>query len=226
MAGEPESLSTHEPLAERIVRHDFDRLLMLSDGVFAIAITLLALELKLPEHWDGSLPGLIEGAGRPLLGYVFAFLLVGAFWIAHRRMFAKMVKVDRLVSLSNLLILGLIGLAPFVARLIAEKGPSKAIPVYLTLTGLIFIIYALIFVWSGKSGLLHPEIDRKQWRRECIGLVVGGGAILSGGIASLVLKSRPSPMGLMLIALAAALAARFSRRGVVVPAQTSSTSRP
>jgi uncharacterized membrane protein len=122
MAGEPESLSTDEPLAERIERHDFNRLIMLSDGVFAIAITLLALDMKLPEQWDGSLGGLAYGAGRSLVGYIFAFLLVGAFWMAHRRMFAKFVRVDRIATLLNVLVLGFIGLAPFVARLIAEKG--------------------------------------------------------------------------------------------------------
>jgi biotin transporter BioY len=78
MAGEPESLHTKEPLKQRTIRHDYDRLLMLSDGVFAIAITLLALDLTLPVHWDGSLEGLASATGRPLIGYLFGFVLVGA----------------------------------------------------------------------------------------------------------------------------------------------------
>ena len=81
MAGEPESLSQSEALAAHVERHNFDRLIMLSDGVFAIAITLLALDLPVPQHWDGSLIALFNGGGRALIGYGFAFLLVGAIWI-------------------------------------------------------------------------------------------------------------------------------------------------
>ena len=68
MVGEPESLHVKEPLMARIERHDYDRLLMLSDGVFAIAITLLALDLRLPDRWDGSVGELVNATGRPLIG--------------------------------------------------------------------------------------------------------------------------------------------------------------
>ncbi len=211
MAGEPESLSTDEPLLHRIERHDFDRLIMLSDGVFAIAITLLALEMKLPEQWDGSVGSLVYGAGRSLIGYVFAFLLVGAFWMAHRRMFAKFVRADRIVTLINILVLGLIGLAPFVARLIAEKGPTRSIPVYLMLTGTIFASYALLYVYGGLRTLLHPEIDRRRWRRESLGLTVGATIILGTGIISELFEPPSPAMLLFVVAAAAGLAARFTR---------------
>ena len=211
MAGEPESLSTDEPLLERIHRHDFDRLIMLSDGVFAIAITLLALDMKLPEQWDGSFGGLLYGAGRSLVGYIFAFLLVGAFWMAHRRMFAKFVRVDRISTLMNVLVLGLIGLAPFVARLIAEKGPTKSIPVYLLLTGTIFASYALIYVYGAWRGLLHPELTPKRRRREALGLTVGATIILGTGIISAFLTAPPPPMLLIVVAVGVGIAARFTR---------------
>ena len=84
MAGEPETLDLDdEPLARRLARHHYDRLLMLSDGVFAIAITLLALELRPPEHWSGGLWDLLVERWRALFGYVFGFLIVGAFWFSH-----------------------------------------------------------------------------------------------------------------------------------------------
>jgi uncharacterized membrane protein len=211
MAGEPESLSTDEPLAERIERHDFNRLIMLSDGVFAIAITLLALDMKLPEQWDGSLGGLAYGAGRSLVGYIFAFLLVGAFWMAHRRMFAKFVRVDRIATLLNVLVLGFIGLAPFVARLIAEKGPTRSIPVYLLLTGAIFASYAAIYAYGGFRRLLHHEIGRQRFRREALGLTVGAVIILGTGIVATFLAAPPPPMLLIVVALGAGIAARFTR---------------
>ena len=105
MAGEPESLHIHEPLKARVERHDYDRLLMLSDGVFAIAITLLALELRLPSGWDGSVESLMGATGRPLLGYLFGFGLVGIFWFMHRRLFAQLEQVDRVITILNLLLL-------------------------------------------------------------------------------------------------------------------------
>lgn len=222
MVGEPESLHTFEPLKLRLARHDFDRLLMLSDGVFAIAITLLALEMKVPDHWDGKIASLLAGADRSLVGYVFAFLLVGAFWLAHRRLFAKLVEVNPLVTLLNIIALGLIGLAPFVARLIAERGPTKSIPVYLLLTGAIFSIYAAIDAIGGLQGLFHPEITRDRWRREAIGLGVSAAIILGSGIAFNLTGSPPSPGLLILIVFSAAMVGRLGRRR----RQMSSTSRP
>ena len=50
---EPESLATDEKLDIHLRRHAYDRLLMLSDGIFAIAITLAAIEIKPPEHFNG-----------------------------------------------------------------------------------------------------------------------------------------------------------------------------
>ena len=74
---EPESLATQEPLDAHLRRHAYDRLLMLSDGIFAIATTLAALEIKLPERLVSvealADPRLVEGGpGRasngPLTG--------------------------------------------------------------------------------------------------------------------------------------------------------------
>ncbi|MEO8813045.1 MAG: hypothetical protein ABI376_09065 [Caulobacteraceae bacterium] len=53
MAGEPESLDIDEALERRRRRHWFDRLIMLCEGVFAIAITLMAFDLRGPAAWDG-----------------------------------------------------------------------------------------------------------------------------------------------------------------------------
>jgi TMEM175 potassium channel family protein len=169
MAGEPESLYIHEPLAGRIKRHDYDRLLMLSDGVFAIAITLLALELKLPERWDGSLGQLLGETGRPLVGYLFGFVLVGVFWFMHRRLFAQFEHVDRVVTFLNLLLLGLVGLTPYVARMIAEAGPTRALPFYLMAIGSVFAAVTLIQVWAlMRPELLHPEVDRRSWLNDVL----------------------------------------------------------
>ena len=182
MAGEPETLFDAGPLAERIERHNYDRLLMLSDGVFAIAITLLALELPNPAHWDGRMDSLFLSAGRPLVGYFFAFLMVGSFWLFHRRMFAQLVRVDQPATLMNLLLLGLIGLAPFVARLIAESGPSKGMVAYFAIVAAVGAVQVLLWAYADWAGLIDQALPRATRRLVLIqGLVP---VILLGGIAA------------------------------------------
>lgn len=167
MVAEPESLHSLEPLKARVERHDYDRLLMLSDGVFAIAITLLALELRLPDHWDGSLGGLLDATGRPLVGYAFGFMLVGIFWFIHRRLFARLQQVDTPITVLNLLLLGVTGLIPYVARMIAEAGPTRALPFYLIAIAGVFAVVALMQTWATlHPQLLHPGVEHGKWRMD------------------------------------------------------------
>ena len=169
MAGEPESLHIHEPLKARVERHNYDRLLMLSDGVFAIAITLLALDLRLPTHWDGTAGALFGATGRPLVGYLFGFGLVGVFWFIHRRLFAELEQVDGVITMLKLVLLGLVGLTPYVARMIAEAGPNRGLPFYLTTVGSVFASIALMQAWVlFRPKLFHSGVDRTGFRVELL----------------------------------------------------------
>ena len=183
MVGEPESLHVKEPLKARIERHDYDRLLMLSDGVFAIAITLLALDLRLPDRWDGSVGQLVNATGRPLIGYLFGFGLVGAFWLMHRRIFAQLAQVDLVTTALNLLLLGLVGLTPYIARMIAEAGPNRAIPFYLVAVGAVLGTIALIRLWgSARPRLLHTGVKRATWAID--GAFLAAAAVILAGLGS------------------------------------------
>jgi uncharacterized membrane protein len=208
MAGEMETLDQDEPLAKRIERHDYDRLAMLSDGVFAIAITLLALELPLPAHWDGHYASLVGVAGRALIGYIFAFGMVGAFWVAHRRLLVKLARVDQVTTLLTLALLGLVGLAPYVARLIAETGPSRAMPVYFVAVASVFGMMGLIRLWAtAKPTLLHREIDRRTWARDALAVLAG--AVIIGGFGAYSMAAgRPVSANEMLMVVAGSVIVR------------------
>ncbi len=169
MAGEPESLDQDEPLAAHLQRHDYDRLLMLSDGVFAIAITLLALDLKPPASWDGRMSTFLQGLGHHGVAYAAGFFVVAVFWLLHRRLFARLRRVDRVITGLALLLLCLVTGAPMVAQAIADHGLAAALPLYVLLVAAIAGCQALMWAWAmGVPGAIHPALGIAERRRELL----------------------------------------------------------
>jgi uncharacterized membrane protein len=165
MAGEPELLSGDEPLQEHIRRHRYDRTIMLSDGVFAIAITLLALELRPPDHWDGDLSHLLAAIWRSLFAYLFGFAIVGAFWVAHRGLFARIRRVDGPLTFLALLQLCLIAMTPAVAALVGKAGPGKSLTVYFMLIVALGGCQALLWAYAAfVGGLVDAGMDARERR--------------------------------------------------------------
>jgi uncharacterized membrane protein len=90
-----------------------------SDGVFAIAITLLVLEIKVPPP-DTVLGAALLQLWPYYLAYVVSFLVIGAIWINHHAMFQHIVRVDGTLLLLNVLHLMLIAFLPFPTAVLAE----------------------------------------------------------------------------------------------------------
>jgi uncharacterized membrane protein len=112
--------------------YDLERLIFFSDGVFAIAITLLVIELRPPEHWDGTWVGLLTPILAKLIFYVVSFFSLGLFWMAHRFIFRFTQKFDEIAALLNLVFLCLIGVMPFVNAMASEHGmPPVVLQMYL-----------------------------------------------------------------------------------------------
>jgi len=125
MAGEPESLDTDETLERRRHRHWLDRLIMLSDGVFAIAATLLSLDVRGPAQWS-TLGELWAGLGPQLGAYVLSFLVIAVYWLAHRRFMSMVTTVDAPLTVLTLIMLGLVALLPSLTRI--SFGRTRIIP--------------------------------------------------------------------------------------------------
>ncbi|MBT2389781.1 DUF1211 domain-containing protein [Streptomyces sp. ISL-1] len=108
------------------------RLLTLSDGVFAIAMTLLALDLTLPAGLDPEGFEHALGDVMPnLWAYALSFLVIAAFWRGHHQIFRYVREVDGTVIRLGLLSLGLIALMPFPTTLLAEYGElPQAVALY------------------------------------------------------------------------------------------------
>jgi Endosomal/lysosomal potassium channel TMEM175 len=114
-AGESDADGTAQAEPKR--ESGLDRLVLFSDAVFAIAITLLALDLRLPEPPpDLTDAGLLEQLlelGPKYFSFVISFMSVGFYWIAHHRFFQLVVRVDAGLLLLNLLLLMGVAFIPF-----------------------------------------------------------------------------------------------------------------
>lgn len=165
---EPESLATIEGLDEHIRRHSYDRLIMLSDGIFAIATTLAALDVRLPIRGDDFLASLAAGR-RGLLAYAVSFAIAGIFWISNRNLFARLRRVDTVLTVLTLAMLCLIALIPAAIRSLYLQGGGGGAG--FRLYGLTMFACGLIntAMWgyaSFRPGLMLTAVSRReQWAR-------------------------------------------------------------
>ena len=147
------------------LHHDYklQRLIVLTDAVFAIAMTLLALELRPPQTWDGTISGLFSAMRVSLIAYGVSFLVVAGYWASHRRVFGLIVRADGLLTLLSLLALGLVTLLPIVTRFMTEHGGNHAaLSVYLGLFAAIGVANAIAWGYAClKPGLVDPAVDRQ-----------------------------------------------------------------
>lgn len=134
-----------------------DRLLALSDGVFAIAITLLVLDIHVPQGLDSD--GFHEALGDvlPNLGaYGVSLAVLAGFWRDHRAIFRPVRQVDADVIWLTVLGLGLAALLPFPTALVSEYGDERAS----------VVIYSAAVAALGAVHLaLAAVIARRPWLR-------------------------------------------------------------
>ncbi len=164
---ELESLGGDEDLDKHLRRHGIDRLVMLCDGVFAIAATLAAVEIHVPT--GATLAEVVGKMDVGLIAYLISFIVIAMFWTNNRDVFARLHKVDRRFTSLVLAMLSCIALIPTSIRIVGPPGGSL---------GGAFAFYALVMTLSGslncaiwayasfREGLMFDEVPRGyRWRR-------------------------------------------------------------
>jgi uncharacterized membrane protein len=106
-------------------RHGVDRLEAFSDGVFAIAITLLVLGIEVPDVNQDDLGQALTDLGPSVFGYFLGFAVIGLFWVGHHAFFGEVARHDNRLLWTNLLFLSLIAAMPFSAGLLGDYGESQ-----------------------------------------------------------------------------------------------------
>jgi len=143
-----------------------NRLATFSDGVFAIAVTLLVFNLKIPEIPSGTvhsqLPSQLKAMIPHFLAYVISFFLVAINWTVHHRLLDLVDHVDINFIWLNLLYLLLIAFIPFLAGLIGTY-PEEPFSLILYLSLMTLVILVSLAMWwyaSHKFRLIHKNISR------------------------------------------------------------------
>ena len=142
-----------------------------SDGVFAIAATLLVLELKVPLVEPGELGGTLLGNWPSYATYVVSFLVIGIIWVNHHAVLERIRKVDRPLLFLNLVFLMAVAVIPFPTALLADylkagHDEHLAAAVYGGSMTLMGVTFGSIWAYAVLSGdLLHEGIDPARARR-------------------------------------------------------------
>jgi uncharacterized membrane protein len=154
-----------------------------SDGVFAIAITLLILDIKVPTVEPGQHLWSALGEQWPsYAAYVVSFLVIGIIWLNHHTMFGYIARVDRGLVMINLLLLLVVVVIPWPTALMAEylrddTASHDAAVVYSGTMVLVAVAYVALWSWVTRTDrLLRPDVDFAQARatrgRFALGLIV------------------------------------------------------
>jgi len=119
-------MSHHESEAKGTSARMADRMLFFSDAVFAIVLTLLALELRAPDYEGGvgALWPALAGMANKFLAFGMSFALTGLWWTVHMRMTRRLVTFDWLTAICNLLALASVTVLPFATSVFGENPNS------------------------------------------------------------------------------------------------------
>ena len=159
-----------------------DRLEAFSDGVIAVAITLLALDLGVAAPGHGSLLSQLGDHWPSFVAYLISFFTIGIIWVNHHDLFKNIAYVDRTLLFLNLVLLLFVVVIPFATSTMAKyltsgnQDAHVAMAIYAIAFEGMALSFAAIFSWTlGEGRLLRPipiEARGPAWIQFSIGGIV------------------------------------------------------
>jgi uncharacterized membrane protein len=140
---------------------EMSRLNNLSDGVFAIALTLLAFDIRLPEGvLIGDLPNKLLELAPKFMVYLISFVVIGGAWGAHQRMLNHIKRGDGLLVWFNLFCLLFVALIPASATLLG-RYPNAFVAITCFALDVALIQFTTLWLWrhASRQGLVNPTLD-------------------------------------------------------------------
>ena len=155
-----------------------ERILFFSDAVMAIAITLLAINIRVPEidpsRASQELAGRLSAIGPAFMTFFISFIVVGIYWISHHRYFGYIKRYDSRLMLLNLLFLFFIICMPFLASLLGQYVfvPIALIAYTLAIAALGTSMALIWWYASHDHRLISPDVSADTIRTNNIRLLV------------------------------------------------------
>lgn len=167
------------------------RLEAFSDGVFAIVITLLILDIRFPEVEYSQFKETLISILPRILAYVMSFIIIGLYWVTHHNSMHAMKKIDRGFLWLNILLLLCVSFIPFPTSLLGrypfESGPIiiyGATLIVCNLVGYIMILYVHY----------HPHLAAREFNTQYLRSHTPNYIIVNGAYLGAILLSHSMPL--------------------------------
>ena len=142
-----------------------DRLVFFSDAVFAIALTLLVIDIRVPLDVGGGSAEVLVDALPSIYAYALSFYVIAVNWMGHHRKFAHIKSYDaRLIAL-NFLLLFVIAFVPFPTSMLAEyPAEVTSVVLYAGVVAMLSLLQALTWGYAFRRGLVDRSVDVTLYR--------------------------------------------------------------
>ncbi len=199
-----------------IAGQSVERLAALSDGIFAVAMTLLVLDLRIPAreavHSSAELRAALGGFAPQFVAYLMSFITLGIFWVGQQTQLNHLARSDRSLSWIHILFLFAVSIMPFSTHLLSEFiWYRTALLVYWL--NLLLLGTVLYFSWMCAIGTglvkddMTPEVTTAIKRR-----IIIAQTLYAFGVALSVFSTYWSIGFIVLVQLNYAIAPRLPRR--------------
>ncbi|MCI4339510.1 MAG: DUF1211 domain-containing protein [Thermoplasmata archaeon] len=166
--GHPPDTGTGFRPSRGIAGEDLNRILALSDGVFAFALTLLVLSLVVPvfpnlppgvSPTNAQLAGALNADWARFLGYGFAFVMIAIWWVVHHRTFQYIARYDSALVWINMILLIQIAVMPFVLSVYSTYSNLQvAVDLFAGIQVTLGLTATLLWDYARRAKLLKPNV--------------------------------------------------------------------
>jgi uncharacterized membrane protein len=144
---------------------EFDRLATLSDGVFAIAMTLIVVTIGEPVVSDARIGNEIARLWPQIFAFFLSFAVLGRYWLVHHEFMSLLTSINQRLLASNLVYLALIAFLPFSTGLLGDHGAvGEVVAIYALNVATISAMEVVMFVIAHKDGLVERPLPGDVYR--------------------------------------------------------------